>query len=116
MPAQNPVPFLPTNIVNSLFPLLRSVYLVLFPLIWHVFSLFRKSPKSPNFQDQSHPEASVAQLNVSKGGVPKLPLSERTLITPLGLSGDKQAFPLVAVWGGHGGHDKVMPPARNNIR
>jgi MOSC domain-containing protein YiiM len=44
----------------------------------------------------------VARLNVSDGGVPKLPVAEARL-TPTGLVGDRQRFPLI-----HGGPDRAL--------
>ena len=46
--------------------------------------------------------AYVYQLNLSRGGVPKLPVEEAEL-TPTGLVGDRQAKPLV-----HGGPEKAL--------
>ena len=46
--------------------------------------------------------AYVYQLNLSRGGVPKLPVEEAEL-TPTGLVGDRQAKPLI-----HGGAEKAL--------
>ena len=47
-------------------------------------------------------QARVAQVNVSKGGVPKLPIAEGE-VTPLGLAGDQHAHPNI-----HGGPNKAL--------
>ena len=45
---------------------------------------------------------SILQINVSKGGVPKLPTAE-ALVTPLGIEGDLHAHPEI-----HGGPKKAL--------
>lgn len=47
-------------------------------------------------------EGRIASLNVSAGGVPKLPVAEAR-IGPLGMEGDRQAHPEV-----HGGPDRAL--------
>ncbi|HVF28381.1 MAG TPA: MOSC domain-containing protein [Pyrinomonadaceae bacterium] len=47
-------------------------------------------------------EGRIFQLNVSNGGVPKLPVRE-VLLTPNGLGGDRQAHPLI-----HGGPERAL--------
>ncbi|HVF87250.1 MAG TPA: MOSC domain-containing protein [Pyrinomonadaceae bacterium] len=47
-------------------------------------------------------EGRIFQLNVSNGGVPKLPVRE-ALLTPSGLEGDRQAHPLI-----HGGPERAV--------
>ena len=46
--------------------------------------------------------ASITQISISKGGVPKLPIPE-ALLTPLGLAGDAHAHPHI-----HGGPRKAL--------
>ena len=46
--------------------------------------------------------ASILQINISKGGVPKLPLPE-VIVTPLGIQGDAHAHPEV-----HGGPRQAL--------
>jgi MOSC domain-containing protein YiiM len=46
--------------------------------------------------------ASILQINISKGGVPKLPVTE-AVITPLGIDGDLHAHPEI-----HGGLIKAL--------
>lgn len=47
-------------------------------------------------------EGRIFQLNISNGGVPKLPVREAVL-TPNGLEGDRQAHPLI-----HGGPERTL--------
>ncbi|MDQ3687056.1 MAG: MOSC domain-containing protein [Acidobacteriota bacterium] len=47
-------------------------------------------------------EGRIFQLNMSNGGVPKLPVRE-ALLTPDGLDGDRQAHPLI-----HGGPERAL--------
>ena len=47
-------------------------------------------------------EGRIFQLNVSNGGVPKLPVRE-ALLTPDGLEGDRQAHPQI-----HGGPERAL--------
>ncbi len=48
------------------------------------------------------PEGRIAQVNVSRGGVPKLPVP-RARLTPLGLEGDAVRLPKI-----HGGPDRAL--------
>jgi MOSC domain-containing protein YiiM len=45
---------------------------------------------------------SILQINISKGGVPKLPIDEAS-VTPLGIDGDGHAHPEI-----HGGPDQAL--------
>jgi len=48
------------------------------------------------------PIGSIQQINISKGGIPKLPVAE-ALVTPLGIQGDSHAHPQI-----HGGPRQAL--------
>ena len=47
-------------------------------------------------------QGAIIQINLSKGGVPKLPIADAS-VTPLGIAGDLHAHPAI-----HGGPNKAI--------
>jgi MOSC domain-containing protein YiiM len=108
MPVRSPSRFVPPSLLNKLFPPLRVLHqlfslLVYTLLLPFTLLLLRHSPPPPLL-----PPGRVLHVAASwRGRVPKRSLRS-AFVSRTGVLGDRQASPLVASWGGHGGLDKAV--------
>eukprot|EP00913_Durusdinium_trenchii_P033723 g31569.t1 len=114
MPSQNPFPWLPRRWVNLLFPWVR------WSLMW--FYSVTHALRFPLRLALGAPSADPAQalacgwchsVNIGRG-LPKRNVKE-ALVTPMGLLGDSQTAPYIAVWGGHAGFNKAVMLWSNEV-
>lgn len=109
MPNKNPFPWVPRDWVNALFPWLR------WSLMWfYTFTYRLQRLLLPSLRDKSATQmaqgplacGSCASVNIGRG-IPKKQV-QQALVTPLGLLGDSQSAPYIAIWGGHAGFNKAV--------
>ncbi|CAE7781353.1 putative E3 ubiquitin-protein ligase ARI5 [Symbiodinium microadriaticum] len=108
MPYTNPFPWLPPRFVNGLFPYVR------WTLLWFYQALDKlRLPMSLPAPGHKLPDVTEALAcgcceHICIGrGLPKRSVQE-ALVTPMGLPGDFQTAPFIAVWGGHAGFDPAV--------
>ena len=109
MPNKNPFPWVPRGFVNAFFPWLR------WGLMWFYTVTYRSLSLFPSLRDRSKLElqeqslltsGSCVSVNIGRS-IPKMKVKE-ALVTPMGLLGDSQKAPYIAVWGGHAGFNKAV--------
>ncbi|CAL1158849.1 unnamed protein product [Cladocopium goreaui] len=113
MPNKNPFPWVPRGWVNAVFPWLR------WSLMWFYTFTYRTLSLLPSLRDRSAAQpltaladrqllacGSCVSVNIGRG-IPKKRVQE-ALVTPLGLLGDSQSAPYIAIWGGHAGFNKAV--------
>ena len=110
MPNKNPFPWVPRRWVNTLFPWLRWSMMHFYSFIFRSLALFPSLTRSSRSKISSGGEplsrGSCVSVNIGCG-IPKTKVKE-ALVTPMGLLGDSQAGPYIAIWGGHAGFNKAV--------